>query len=105
MKKNTTSASVNAARAELAAKRRRREVQFARTVLGWQNDEMIGVETAFPATVMGWDHPAAQVGAGTSLNASVLNPRAARRHRVRASILIGTALLAAGIGIVLTLLR
>lgn len=103
MKKNTTSTSVKAARAELAAKRRRREVQFARTVLGWQNDEMIGVETAFPATVMGWDHPAAQA-AGTPLGASV-NRHSARHHRARTFIWIGAGLIASCAGILFALLR
>jgi hypothetical protein len=103
MKKNTSSTSVKAARAELAAKRRRREVQFARTVLGWQNDEMIGVETAFPATVMGWDHPAAQVGTSASRSASPR--RTARHHRARGVIWIGIALIAACAGILVALLR
>jgi hypothetical protein len=105
MKKNTSSASLKAARAELAAKRRRRKVQFAHTVLGWQDDETVGIEAAFPATVLGWDHPAAQVGANVALGVSAARSIDRSRARHRGFIWVGTGLITVCAGVLLALLH
>lgn len=57
-KKNTSSADalIEAARAEMAAKRKLRETQFADTVLGWESEEeAAAADDPFPQTVIGWD--------------------------------------------------
>lgn len=61
MKENSAKATalLDAARAELASKRKQRETRFADTVLGWESEEE-AAQAGFPPTVMGWDHPAAQ---------------------------------------------
>jgi hypothetical protein len=62
MKRPAPSAALDKARAEIAAKRRKRETRFADTVLGWTSEEE-AARDAFPSTVLGWDHPAAQINA------------------------------------------
>jgi hypothetical protein len=52
-------ALLDAARAELAAKRKIRETRFAETVLGWQSEEEARAADDSPRTVIGWDHPQA----------------------------------------------
>ena len=73
MKRNSAKATalLDAARAELASKRKRRETRFADTVLGWESEE--GAREGFPATVFGWDDPAAQ-------NGPAIDPPAGRLH-------------------------
>ena len=60
MKENSakSAALLNAARAELASKRKQRETRFADTVLGWESEEE-AAQAGFPKTVVGWDNPAA----------------------------------------------
>ena len=64
MKRPAPSAALDKARAEIAAKRRKRETRFADTVLGWTSEEE-AARDAFPSTVLGWDHTAAQTNAAT----------------------------------------
>ena len=71
-KKNSAGADalIEAARAEMAAKRKMRETRFADTVLGWESEEEAAAEDPFPQTVIGWDHPkAGDVPGNARLNA------------------------------------
>ena len=61
---------IEAARAEMAAKRKMRETRFADTVMGWESEEEAAAEDPFPQTVIGWDHPeAGSTPADARLNA------------------------------------
>ena len=114
MKRPVPSAALDKARAEIAAKRRKRETRFADTVLGWTSEEE-AARDAFPSTVLGWDHPAAQIKAATpgdallaALAAEEAGADAAMRRRLKrfaCYCLAATAAVVAGVALAGFMLR
>ncbi|HKO86950.1 MAG TPA: hypothetical protein VJU83_00370 [Burkholderiales bacterium] len=103
MKRSSSQTALDKARAEIAAKRKKRETRFADTVLGWESEEE-AARDGFPATVIGWDHPAAQTSKATpraakALPAEVRNADAAvsqKAKRIAFVFLMAVALVIGG---------